>query len=132
MLLQNKLDEPVDSYWNGSHTWFSDLKDTQLEWRLHPVANFAMPDASRPEELYQLGVEKQIDITHYWEGLEIYTFGDTNLSVEDLVEYATEVLGYAPDASGLVNHEVIGDEFERKSGDISIVSLLLEQLKSSS
>ena len=44
--------EPIDSYWNGSHTWFTEPDGVLIEWRLHPVSGFVMPEASRPEELF--------------------------------------------------------------------------------
>ena len=41
---------------------------------------------------------------------------------------AVESLGIEPDASGLVDHESVADEWERTSGAISIVAALLSQL----
>ena len=40
-----------------------------------------------------------------------------------------DVLGIAPDASGLVDHERIGEESEREPGAVSIMTLLLEDLR---
>ncbi len=34
----------------------------------------------------------------------------------------------APDASGLVDHQAVGDEWERTEGSVSIVELLRRQL----
>jgi len=42
---------------------------------------------------------------------------------------ATAELGIAPDAAGLVDHDSIGDRWERTGGAVSVVGLLLEQLE---
>jgi hypothetical protein len=42
---------------------------------------------------------------------------------------ARDVLGIAPDASGLVDHERIGDAWEREPGSVSIMALLLDDLE---
>ncbi len=127
--IQDKLGDPVDSYWNGSHTWFSEANETELEWRLHPVSGFTMPEGARPEELFELAIEGQVDPTHYWEGLEIFTFDDTTLSPVDLAQYCSEILGSNPEFSGLVDHEAIAQEFERSQGQVSIVKLLIQQIQ---
>ena len=45
-----------------------------------------------------------------------------------LNDSATEALGIAPDAAGLVDHLQIGDEWEQSDGTVSIVGALLDQL----
>jgi hypothetical protein len=37
-------------------------------------------------------------------------------------------LGIAPDAAGLVDHDLIGDQWEQSRGATSIVAALLDQL----
>jgi hypothetical protein len=37
-------------------------------------------------------------------------------------------LGRPPERSGLVDHEAVGDAWERANGKVSLVELLLEQL----
>lgn len=130
--LYEGLGDPVDSYWNGSHTWFGAVNDTEIEWRLHPVSNFSMPDGARPEELLQLALEEEVDPSHYWESLEVFTFDETELSVKELNEHISEKIGIATDASGYVDHETISLEFERTSGKVSITELLLAQLNTNS
>ncbi|MCU1429803.1 MAG: hypothetical protein JWL83_3803, partial [Actinomycetia bacterium] len=46
-----------------------------------------------------------------------------------LTTFATDAIGRAPDRSGLVDHEAVGDAWERSAGKVSLVALLLEQLK---
>ena len=131
--LRDALDEPIDSYWNGSHTWFGEYLGHDLEYRLHPVSGFVMPDASRPEDLFELAVEGNVDPEHYWEGLEVFPIDDdieTELTGEELSRHIHELLGVAPDACGTVDHDEIGNAYEHATGNVSIVSLLLEQIKS--
>ena len=42
---------------------------------------------------------------------------------------ATDALGMAPDASGLVDHKRIGDAWEHAAGNYSIVGALFDQLR---
>jgi hypothetical protein len=128
--LHQALSDPVDSYWNGSHTWFSHIGETDIEWRLHPVEGFSMPEASRPEELFELAIEGSIDITHYWEGLEVYCFDETDLTPDDIASYVSDMIGIEPDYRGYVDHASIGDEFERKGGKVSIIELVVAQITS--
>lgn len=129
-LLIEKNSDPVDSYWNGSHTWFTSTEENDFEWRLHPVSGFKMPEASRPEELLDLALEGEIDIEHYWEGLEVFCLSDEPCSLEELQAHISERINITPDAIGLVDHETIGNDFERNAGQISIIQLLAEQLAS--
>jgi hypothetical protein len=55
-------------------------------------------------------------------------YGD-DVEPAPLAAAATEALGVAPDASGLVDHAAIGDEWERSHGGISIVEAVLGQLR---
>jgi hypothetical protein len=66
-------------------------------------------------------------LTSLWDGLECYApYDDVEPAV--LARRATEVLGRAPDRTGLVDHEGVGDAWERANGGVSIIALLLEQL----
>jgi hypothetical protein len=145
LALDERLGMPVDSYVNGSQTWLTELDDLTLEWRLHPIALYRVPsplshydvweatvDALRagtdPHAL-RLGDETR-PLTSLWDGLECFAAYGEELEPPRLVALATEVLGCAPDASGLVDHEAIGDAWESARGSVSIVALLLEQLRS--
>lgn len=130
--LHKRLGDPVDSYWNGSHTWFDEPEiwgDLRIEFRLHPVSNFVMPEASRPEELFELILEEKVDLTHYLEGLEVFPVDENALSVDQFNNYLYEKLGIEPDITGFVDHEQIGNTYEQSGGNISVVSALVEQLK---
>jgi hypothetical protein len=63
-----------------------------------------------------------------WDGLECFAAYGDDIEPATLAAAATEELGLAPDAAGLVDHDVIGDEWERTRGGVSTVALLLEQL----
>jgi hypothetical protein len=64
-----------------------------------------------------------------WEGLEAFAaFGD-EVEPATLAQAATAAIGQAPEAAGLVDHERVGDAWERARGDVSIVGLLLEELR---
>ena len=43
---------------------------------------------------------------------------------------ASAALALTPDRAGLVDHEAIGDAWERANGKVSIVGLLIDQLTS--
>lgn len=127
--LIDRLSEPVDSYWNGSHTWFTQLAGVDVEWRLHPVSDFLMPEASRPEDLLELAVEGQVDPTHYWEGVEVFSVDDEHLiDSATLASAVTEFLELEVSAHGNVDHDAIGDAYERAGGKVSLVSLLINQM----
>ena len=131
-ILYKIFGEPVDSYWNGSHTWFEEPEewgDIRIEWRLHPVKGFTMPDASRPEELFELILENKVDPTHYLEGLEVFPVDENEISLNDFKEYVISRISIEPDFAGIVNHDEIGNSFELSNGEISIVELLSEQMK---
>jgi hypothetical protein len=142
--LDQRLGPPVDSYVNGSQTWFTG-EDEILEWRLHPVAAYeAPPDLSH----YDLW-EKVVDELHagsaadalslggttralesLWEGLECFPAYGDDLEPATLSRRATEALGITPELCGLVDHDSVGDAWERANGTVSIVELLSAQLSS--
>jgi hypothetical protein len=145
LALDEQLGTPVDSYVNGSQTWLTPAPgnpDVELEWRLHPVAGYRLPKGMSHYDLWeqvvqglsagadphalQLGDEVR-PITSLWDGLECYAPYDDVEPVR-LAQMATEALGRAPDRSGMVDHDAIGDAWERANGDASIIALLIEQL----
>ena len=69
-------------------------------------------------------------LTGLWDGLECFAAYGDDLEPQSLASLATGRLGRAPDAAGLVDHEQIGDAWEAARGKVSIVALLLEQLRS--
>jgi hypothetical protein len=146
LALDERLGHPVDSYVNGSQTWLLDNGPggVTLEWRLHPVAAYRAPTALSHYDLWEqvvaqvtagadpgaivLGEERRA-VDSLWEGLEAFAAYGDEIEPATLAQAAGEALGRAPDAAGLVDHERIGDAWERARGGVSIVSLLLEELR---
>jgi hypothetical protein len=140
------LGVPVDSYVNGSQTWLTPdgPGGVELEWRLHPVSGYQLPpdlshydlweavvdalaNGADPEAL-ALGAETRA-LASLWDGLECYAAYGDEIEPATLASAAAEIIGRAPDAAGLVDHEAIGDAWERTMGQVSIVALLLAQLR---
>jgi hypothetical protein len=130
--------EPVDSYVNGSQVWLRDdgPGGLTLEWRLHPVAGYRRPPELDVYEVFSsvalaLGTAASSAVAPdaLWEGLEAFPAYAEEVEPAPLAAAATAALGLAPDASGLVDHRLIGDEWEHTGGRVSIVSALLAQLR---
>ena len=64
-----------------------------------------------------------------WDGLEVFPAYGDEIEPAVLAGIGTEVLGRPPDAAGLVDHARIGESWERAGRGVSIVSLLLEELR---
>jgi hypothetical protein len=141
LALDEHLGPPVDSYVNGSQTWFTG--EPVLEWRLHPVAGFALPGGMSPYDLWDgvagalaagsdasaLAVGSvTLGLTALWDGLECFPAYDDELEPVAVVARAAEQLPIAPTLSGLVDHDAVGDAWERSEGAVSIVALLTRQL----
>ena len=128
MALDERLGDPLDSYVNGSQAW---VDEEGLEWRLHPVSGYKRPPGVGTYEVFPrlaLAVARGDEVDYPWDGLEVFGAYDDEIEPIPLVAAATSVLGIEPDAWGLVDHDSIGDEWERTSGGISIVERLLQQL----
>lgn len=138
--LDASLGEPVDAYVNGSQTWLREdgPGGEAIEWRLHPVAGFRRPDDVGTHELFAAvafalgtGATPPAAPEALWEGLEAFpAYPDEAADLEPmrLAEVCTSVLGMAPDASGMVDHQPIGDGWEHSTGSYSIIQALFEQL----
>ncbi|HVW33612.1 MAG TPA: hypothetical protein VHL53_13820, partial [Acidimicrobiia bacterium] len=63
-----------------------------------------------------------------WDGLECFAAYGDPLEPGELKVAVTAALDVPPDVVGLVDHDAIGDEWERTRGAVSIVDLLLAQL----
>jgi hypothetical protein len=145
LALDERLGAPVDAYVNGAHTWFGPdgPGGTALEWRLHPVAAYRAPRGLTHEDVWEtvvaqlstgtdaaalhLGDEVR-PLTSLWDGLECFPVDTGDVEPATLSAAAAERIGRAPDRSGLVDHDRVGDAWERARGNVSIVALLLEQL----
>jgi len=146
LALDERFGQPADSYVNGSQTWILDNGPgaVTLEWRLHPVAAYRTPTGLSHYDLWErvvaqvragadpgalvLGEERRA-LESLWDGLEAFAAYGDEIEPATLAQAATAALGITPDAAGLVDHERIGDAWERARGGVSIVSLLLEELR---
>lgn len=136
--LDDRFGDPVDCYVNGSQVWLRDdgPGDVTLEWRLHPVARYRRPAGVGTYEVFtavalalSTGATPPAPPEALWEGLEVFAAYDDALEPQPLAQAATEALGIAPDACGLVDHESVAEQWERSQGATSIVGDLLEQLR---
>ena len=137
--LDERFGDPVDAYVNGSQVWLRDdgPGGVTLEWHLHPVAGYQRPASVDTYDLFTAtaqalaqGAPPPAPVNQLWDGVEVFAAYGDELEPATLSSAATEALGRAPDACGLVDHQHIGDEWERYEGATSIVDGLLSQLSS--
>ena len=135
--LDGRFGEPVDAYVNGSQVWLREdgPGGMTIEWRLHPVPGYRRPQGLGTYDVFSrtalaLGTEDEppAPLEALWEGLEAFSAYGEEVEPAPLAAAATEALGIAPDASGLVDHDKIGDEWERTGGQTSVIEGLLAQL----
>jgi hypothetical protein len=145
LALDATLGPPVDSYVNGSQTWLAEdgPNGITLEWRLHPVAEYQLPGGLSHYDLWEevvgalscgvadadlpLGTARRA-IATLWDGLECFPAYGDEVEPAPLAAAAGGVIGRAPDASGLVDHERVGRAWEQAPGRVSIASMLFEEL----
>ena len=151
LALEEHLGPPVDSYLNGSQTWLVGDEDDRsetammLEFRLHPVSGYRIPNGASHYDVWEAvvaqlaqGVDPQAlrigtevrPLSGLWDGLEAFPAYGDEIEPARLAALATAALALAPDRTGLVDHEAIGDAWERAGGKVSIVALLIAQLTS--
>jgi len=137
LALDERFGEPVDAYVNGAQVWLRDdgPGGAGLEWRLHPVAGFRRPDGISHYDLFETVVyalrtegDLPAPLDELWEGLEAFPGYGDELEPAPLAAAATASVGIAPDAFGVVDHDRVGDEWERSGGRTSIVQALAAQL----
>jgi hypothetical protein len=151
--LDEHLGPPVDSYLNGSQTWLvgDEAEESRddgdpsvvLEFRLHPVSGYRIPSGCSHYDIWESVVAQLADGTDaqalrlgtevrplagLWDGLEAFPAYGDEIEPVRLAALATSLLGRAPDRSGLVDHQAIGDAWERANGNVSIIALLVDQL----
>ncbi|HEV7525332.1 MAG TPA: hypothetical protein VGP92_10215 [Acidimicrobiia bacterium] len=149
LALDEHLGPPVDSYVNGSQTWLvgDDGDDTAmiLEFRMHPVSGYQPPAGCSHYDIWESVVSQLTEgtdpqalrlgkdvrpLSGLWDGLEAFPAYGDEVEPARLASLAHAALALAPDRSGLVDHEAIGDAWERANGKVSIVALLIDQLTS--
>lgn len=137
LALDERLGDPLDAYVNGSQVWLRDdgPSDITIEWRLHPVAGYQRPKGVGTYEVFPgvalalaTGGTPAAAPEELWDGLEAFPAHGDEIEPAVLAATVTSVLGLAPDAAGLADHQKIGDEWERSGGKVSIVDTLLAQL----
>ena len=135
--LDERFGDPLDSYVNGSQTWLRDdgPGGITLEWRLHPVAGYRRPQGLATEEVFDVVTaalaadeDPPVPLDRLWDGLEAFAAYDDEVEPATLAAACAESLGVPPDGAGLADHDLIGDQWERSRGAISIVAALLDQL----
>jgi len=137
LALQDRFGDPVDAYVNGSQVWLRDDGPTgiTIEWRLHPVADYERPDGVDTYDVFtstslalSQGSPPPRPVEQLWGGLEAFAAYGDELEPATLGAATTEALGIPADACGVVDHQRIGDEWEKNQGATSIVDALLTQL----
>lgn len=137
LAIDQRLGEPTDSYVNGAQTWLRDdgPGEVAIEWRLHPVARFTRPEGTGVHDLFASVVfalatesDPPAPAEQLWDGLEAFPAYGDEIEPSPLAAALSATLGLPPDAFGLVDHDTIGDTWERAGGDVSIVTSLLAQL----
>jgi hypothetical protein len=135
--LDDAFGPPLDTYVNGSQVWLREdgPGGVVLEWRLHPVAGYRRPAGVATEEVFELtaaalatGQDPPAPLERLWDGLEAFAAYGDEVEPAGLASACTAALGLSPEASGLVDHDRLGDEWERAGGRISIVDALLAEL----
>jgi hypothetical protein len=135
--LDERFGEPVDAYVNGSQVWLREdgPGEMTLEWRLHPVAGYQRPAAIDTYEVFSrtalalaTGAELPTPLETLWDGLEAFSAYDEEIEPAPLGAAALQALGIAADRTGLVDHTIVADAWERSRGRISIIDALWGQL----
>lgn len=135
--LDDRFGEPVDAYVNGAQVWLREdgPKGEVIEWRLHPVAGYRRPDGVGTYEVFSAaalalatGGSGPAPLSELWDGLEAFAAYGDEIEPQPLAAAAAAALGIEPDASGLVDHQTVADQWERTQGAVSIVDDLLRQL----
>jgi hypothetical protein len=136
--LDERFGEPLDAYVNGSQVWLRDdgPNGMPLEWRLHPVAEYRRPTGTGTYEVFSdtalalaEGRTPPAPLSDLWEGLEVFAAYGDEIEPHPLVVAAVAAIGIEPDGAGLVDHDHIGDEWERTGGAVSIIEMLIAQLQ---
>lgn len=134
--LAERFGMPHDAYVNGAQVWMrgDGPGGMTLQWRLHPVAGFRRP-AVDTYELFEViadalgtGADPPAPVATLWDGLEAFAAYGDEVEPATLAAACSGTLGIPPDASGLVDHDRIGDEWEHTGGRISIVAALFDEL----
>ncbi len=143
--LDEHLGSPVDCYVNGSQTWLTPdgPNEIMLEWRLHPVGGYTTPAGMSHYEVFEtvvaaIAVGADIDalslgtesrpLEALWTGLECFAAYGDPLNTTQLAEHATTALGLSPAYQGLVDHQRVGEAWERSQRATDLYELVKAEL----
>ena len=135
--LDDRFAEPTDAYVNGAQVWLRDdgPNGLTLEWRLHPVASYVKPKGIPTVELFgtialalSQGQTPPVAAADLWDGLEVFSAYGDEIDTDTLRACMVSALGIEPFAVGMVDHERIGDDWEREEGRRSVIADLRIQL----
>ena len=136
--LDDRFGEPVDSYVNGSQTWLRDdgrAGDARVAAasgrRIPATAAMSTPGScSRSRALRARAPATSTRAAHRAVGRArgFAAYGDEIEPAQLAAARDRARIGIAARRFGLVDHEAIGDAWERANGKVSIVALLLDQL----
>ena len=138
LALERRLGSPDDAYVNGSQVWLrpDGPGAITIEWRLHPVAGYRRPAGVETFEVFDQVVyalasdeDPVVPLERLWDGLEAFPAYGDDIEPAPLTAATSAALGRTPDAAGLVDHQRIGDEWERSGGATSIIEAVLRQLQ---
>ena len=132
---------PIDSYLNGSQVWLTadGPNEIMLEWRIHPVGGFQQPVGVSHYDVWETVIAAYSDdperttitfgtesrsLDSLWTGMECFAAYGDPLSTHDLIVCATNVLAFAPNMSGLVNHEQLGEQWFRSNRSLDLAQLV--------
>jgi hypothetical protein len=140
LALDGRFGPPHDAYVNGSQVWLRDDGPGGLtvEWRLHPVGAYQRPAGVDTYDVFEAtavafatGTPPPAPLEQLWDGIEAFSAYDEEVEPATLAAACQGALGLPPDATGLVDHDRVADEWERSKRRISIVDALLAQLGAS-
>jgi hypothetical protein len=84
--------------------------------------------AGQSPDAMTLGLDTRA-LSTLWDGLECFPAYGDEIEPATLARGATEALGVAPEAAGLVDHDRIGGAWEDARGRVSLTELLLDELR---
>lgn len=137
LALHARFGPPVHAYVNGGQSWLRNdgPGGEPIEWRIHPVPRYTAPDRITHHEVFPAvalalrhGDEPPAPPGTLWDGLQAFPAYGDEIDPEAFTRAATDALGVRPDASGLIDHEAVGREWERNRGQGSIVDSLFRRL----
>lgn len=135
--LDGRFGEVTDAYVNGSQVWLRDdgPGGVALEWRLHPVGGYSRPGGVGIYDVFPtVALAVSSDETppapaaDLWDGLEAFAAYGDPVAVDDLKACCVQSIGLEVGWSGLVDHQSVGDEWQRSGRKSSIFDALVAQL----